>query len=55
MITQKNTAIIIPARLAASRLPNKPLIMIHDKPMIQHVIERVEKSNYLNEIKKNEK
>ena len=45
MITQKNTAIIIPARLAASRLPNKPLIMIHDKPMIQHVWEKANQSN----------
>ena len=40
MITQENTAIIIPARLQASRLPNKPLLDIHGKPMIQHVWER---------------
>ena len=40
MITQENTAIIIPARLQASRLPNKPLLEIHGKPMIQHVWER---------------
>ncbi len=45
MITQKNTAIIIPARLAATRLPNKPLIKIHDKTMIQHVWERANESN----------
>ena len=31
---------IIPARLAATRLPNKPLIVINGKPMIQHVYER---------------
>ena len=45
MITQKNTAIIIPARLAATRLPNKPLIKIHGKPMIHHVWERACESN----------
>ena len=32
--------IIIPARMAASRLPNKPLADIAGKPMIQHVWER---------------
>ena len=32
--------IIIPARIAASRLPNKPLVDIAGKPMIQHVWER---------------
>lgn len=32
---------IIPARYASSRFPGKPLAMIGDKPMIQHVYERV--------------
>ena len=32
--------IIIPSRLAASRLPNKPLADIVGKPMVQHVWER---------------
>jgi 3-deoxy-manno-octulosonate cytidylyltransferase (CMP-KDO synthetase) len=32
--------IIIPARMAASRLPGKPLADIAGKPMIQHVLER---------------
>jgi 3-deoxy-manno-octulosonate cytidylyltransferase (CMP-KDO synthetase) len=38
----KNDAkiIIIPARIAASRLPRKPLADIGGKPMIQHVWER---------------
>ena len=31
---------LIPARLAATRLPNKPLIEIAGKPMLQHVWER---------------
>jgi len=32
--------IVIPARLAATRLPNKPLALIGPKPMIVHVWER---------------
>ncbi len=32
--------VAIPARFASSRLPGKPLLMIGDKPMIQHVAER---------------
>jgi 3-deoxy-manno-octulosonate cytidylyltransferase (CMP-KDO synthetase) len=32
--------IVIPARLAATRLPNKPLAMIADAPMIVHVWRR---------------
>lgn len=32
---------IIPARYASRRLPGKPLVRIHDKPLIQHVYERV--------------
>jgi 3-deoxy-manno-octulosonate cytidylyltransferase (CMP-KDO synthetase) len=32
--------IIIPARMAATRLPDKPLADIHGKPMIVHVWER---------------
>lgn len=31
---------IIPARYGSTRLPGKPLAMIDDKPMIQHVYER---------------
>ena len=32
--------VIIPARLAASRLPGKPLADIHGEPMIVHVLRR---------------
>jgi len=35
---------IIPARYASTRLPGKPLAMIGDKPMIQHVYENCKKS-----------
>lgn len=40
---------LIPARLAATRLSDKPLIDIHGKPMIQHVWERVRLVNGLSE------
>ena len=38
-------AIIIPSRLDAQRLPNKPLKLINDKEMILHVYESAIKSN----------
>src|SRR6185369_10080851 len=40
-----NPVIIIPARLKATRLPDKPLADIHGKPMIVHVMERARASN----------
>jgi 3-deoxy-manno-octulosonate cytidylyltransferase (CMP-KDO synthetase) len=36
--------IVVPARLAATRLPNKPLAMIGDAPMIVHVWRRAVQS-----------
>ena len=39
------TAIIIPSRLEAVRLPNKPLELINNKEMILHVYEAALKSN----------
>lgn len=41
---------IIPARINSTRLPGKPLADINGKPMIQHVYERVIKSNLDNVI-----
>jgi 3-deoxy-manno-octulosonate cytidylyltransferase (CMP-KDO synthetase) len=35
-----NPVVIIPARLAATRLPNKPLADIGGRPMIAHVVDR---------------
>ncbi len=35
-----HVAVIIPARMQASRLPEKPLAMINDAPMIVHVLRR---------------
>ena len=43
-MTQK-TLVVIPARLAASRLPNKPLADIWGKPMIVHVWEKAIAAN----------
>ncbi len=40
------TGIIIPARLASTRLPNKPLLDICGKPMIQRVYERAVESGF---------
>ena len=38
-------AIIIPSRLDAARLPNKPLELINNKEMILHVYEAAKKTN----------
>lgn len=35
-----NPIVVIPARLASTRLPNKPLADIHGKPMIVHMVDR---------------
>ena len=40
-----NPIIIIPARLAATRLPRKPLADIHGRPMIAHVWQRAMAAN----------
>ena len=40
MIDHQNTIIVIPARMAATRLPGKPLADIHGVPMIVHVWRR---------------
>ena len=39
---------IIPARMGSSRYPGKPLCMIQDKTMIEHVYLRTELSNHVN-------
>ncbi|MEI6914250.1 MAG: 3-deoxy-manno-octulosonate cytidylyltransferase [Armatimonadota bacterium] len=41
---------VIPARLAATRLPNKPLLDINGKPMVQWVWERARQSERLNDV-----
>lgn len=44
------TAIIIPARLASSRLPGKPLKLIGPEPMILHVCRRASETRGVDEI-----
>lgn len=41
---------IIPARYASTRLPGKPLILIHGKPMIQRVYEQAKKSKLVTSV-----
>src|SRR2546421_5113634 len=45
-----NVVGIIPARYASTRFPGKPLALIAGKPLIQHVVERCQKSKTLSEI-----
>ena len=40
-----NPIVVIPARLAATRLPNKPLADIHGRPMVVHVLHRALAAN----------
>ena len=39
------TIVIIPARMASKRFPNKPMALIKNKPMIAHVWERAVKAD----------
>jgi 3-deoxy-manno-octulosonate cytidylyltransferase (CMP-KDO synthetase) len=43
-------AVIIPARMASTRFPGKPLVEIYGKPMIQWVYERATKCNGVTDI-----
>lgn len=40
----KKFAIIIPARYASTRFPGKPLALLGDKPVIQHVVENASRT-----------
>lgn len=42
--------IIVQARMGSTRLPNKALLKIGDKPMLQHVVNQIKKSKYVDEI-----
>ncbi len=42
--------VIIPARMAATRFPNKPLANIHGLPMIEHVRRRVSLNRQLDDV-----
>ena len=41
---------VIPARFASTRLPGKPLLLIDDKPMLQHVWEQASRCSNLDEL-----
>lgn len=41
---------LIPARYESTRLPGKPLALIHGKPMIQHVFERTRAVNLVDQV-----
>ncbi|HEV7881564.1 3-deoxy-manno-octulosonate cytidylyltransferase [Bradyrhizobium sp.] len=44
-MTDSRTLVLIPARMAATRLPGKPLLDIAGLPMIVHVLRRAEAAN----------
>ena len=44
-MTETRTLVLIPARMAATRLPGKPLLDIGGVPMIVHVLRRAEAAN----------
>jgi len=39
-----NTLILIPSRMAATRLPGKPLLKINDLSIISHVFKKAEET-----------
>jgi len=39
------TLILIPSRMAATRLPGKPLLKINNLSMVSHVVKRAEEAN----------
>jgi 3-deoxy-manno-octulosonate cytidylyltransferase (CMP-KDO synthetase) len=45
MIENQNTIVVIPARMASTRLPGKPMADIHGLPMIIHVWKRAVEAN----------
>lgn len=44
------TVVIIPARMASTRLPGKPLLDIGGKPLIQHVYERATRLKIIDKV-----
>lgn len=50
MTTQTKTHIVIPARFASSRLPGKPLLEIHGKPMILWVAQKASKASFADDM-----
>src|SRR6185503_8470407 len=46
----ERTVAVIPARMASSRFPGKPLALLHGLPMIEHVFRRVKLCSQLDEV-----
>lgn len=44
------TICIIPARFASTRFPGKPLVLLRNKPLIQHVYERAKASHLIDDV-----
>ena len=42
--------VIIEARMGSSRLPGKVLFPVIEKPVLQHIIERINRSKYVDEV-----
>jgi len=49
-MSKKRVVVVVPARMAASRFPGKPLVKIMGLPMIEHVRRRVLLSDVVNEV-----
>lgn len=45
--TPKNPIVLIPSRLASTRLPDKPLADIHGLPMIVHCLRRAQEAGFV--------
>lgn len=43
-VPKKNVAIIVQARMGASRLPSKPLLKVLNKPLLKYLIDRIKAS-----------
>ena len=50
MIQHQSITAVIPARMASSRFPGKPLAALHGLPMIEHVFRRAKLCSQLDEV-----
>lgn len=50
MYKGKKVGAIVPARMASSRLPGKVLLTLHKKPVLQHIVERLQRCEILDHI-----
>jgi len=46
----RSVCVVIPARYASTRFPGKPLAMIKDRPLIQHVYDRCRKAENVDKL-----